>query len=276
MKRILLTLAIFAIAISNAKAQDEDFYDPFEGPVCIYDAWWHIRRAILESEIPLNKDEVKISERKTNPESGALVYDIEIIPFRSQSLKCRELIENAKEAFETDREKGYNYGNFQLQGSNISNFGTWIDDSLRFIEIANISDNPTPHILFLEEKCKDNPQMRKFFGLKWTEGDAISGTLYYIISKRPDLIFKERDDRSKQQAMELPQDLGVRLMLIDKSLSKYDDMIEDLNCKIKNSKYSSSEENAARNLFLQQLKDVVEKRKALLDTWQKLITDFEK
>ena len=106
MKRILLTLAIFAIAISNAKAQDEDFYDPFEGPVCIYDAMWHISRAIKESEIPLNKDEVKISERKTNPESGALVYDIEIIPFRSQSLKCRELIEDAKEAFETDREKG--------------------------------------------------------------------------------------------------------------------------------------------------------------------------
>lgn len=263
MKKIATTLAILVIAISNINAQDKSAMTAAEN---VYNAMMEIKKANANGRLEAT------TELRRNPESNAVISSMEIIPFQSSSAVMADLIKKAQKAFEADRDKGYNYGN--IQGGNYGTFKG--EDSQSILEIMNETEQPAPHILYLEVKCADNPQMRTFYGLKWAhkEGAGTYGTLYLITSKRPDLIIAEKDkkadDADEEDVMSLlPTDAQNRLKVLGAMIDTYTDEMNTLQRNV--------DENfgipTLRQSFIDQMNLLQKKRQELLDKVHQIILE---
>lgn len=257
MKRIAFTIAILAIAVSNSLAQDNSAMTSAEN---VYKAMMAIRKeAGLEAETT--------SEMKRSPESGSVISAVEVIPIRSKNVAVmKSLLEKAKVAFDTDKEKSYNSGNLQGLNPGFANFGTWKGDDLAsFIEIIRMGEFPAPRLLYMEVKCADNPQMRTFYGVKWAEGeDEIYGALFLITSKRPDLILnadekKVREDEDDIMSL-LPEDVQNKVKILSKLVSEYSDEMDFLQRKADEAAYP-----ILRDSYINQILDLQKKRQQLID-----------
>lgn len=263
MKRIATTLAILAIAISNINAQDKSAMTAAEN---VYNAMMEIKKANANGRLEAT------TELRRNPESNAVISSMEIIPFQSSSAVMADLIKKAQKAFEADRDKGYNYGN--IQGGNYGTFKG--EDSQSILEIMNETEQPAPHILYLEVKCADNPQMRTFYGLKWghKEGAGTYGALYLITSKRPDLIIaeedKKADDADEEDVMSsLPTYAQNRLKVLGAMIDTYTDEMNTLQRNV-DENYNNP---TLRQSFIDQMKLIQKKRQELLDKIHQIILE---
>ena len=263
MKKIALTLAILVIAISNINAQDKSAMTAAEN---VYNAMMEIKKANANGRLEAT------TELRRNPESNAVISSMEIIPFQSSSAVMADLIKMAQKAFEVDRDKGYNYGN--IQGGNYGTFKG--EDRQSILEIMNETEQPAPHILYLEVKCADNPQMRTFYGLKWghKEGAGTYGALYLITSKRPDLIIAEKDkkadDADEIDVMSLMSgDAQNRIRVLGMMIDAYTNELTELR-RIANEKYDNS---TLRQSYIDQMKLFQEKRQELLDKVHQIILE---
>ena len=64
-------------------------------------------------------------------------------------------------------------------------------------KLTIIDDGEDANLCYMEVKESEDPTLRWFYGLKWTRvGSHLSGTVYIILSKRPDLIEQESLVRS--------------------------------------------------------------------------------
>ena len=261
MRRVLSILAILAIAISNISAQD---HSAMTGAENVYKAMMDIRKIY-------GKESEKTFELMRSPESGFVNTSVEIVPFRGKAIR----LDNIIEAFDKDREKGYNFRKFNGATIGAENFGTFKGDDMgSFITLMNRSEGAATNFLYLEVKCADNPQMRTFYGVKWIRLDGeTTGSLYFITSKRPDLILseadKKADDKNKEDALSsLPQDAQDRIKVLLAMIDTYSDELTVLQ-----DKYNKARSSDVEDILRQQMKLIVNKRQELLDKVHKIILE---
>lgn len=264
MRRVISILAILAIAISNVSAQDNSAKKAAEN---VYKAMMDIRKIY-------GKESEKTFELMRSPESGNVNSSVEIIPFRGNQVVTVSL-NKAIEAFNKDSEKGYNFQKFNGATIGAQTFGTFKgDDISSYIMLMNRSEGSATNFLYLEVKCADNPQMRTFYGIKWRKlGEETSGSLYFITSKRPDLILSEADKKADNANEEdalssLSQNTQDRLNVLGAMIRNYSDELDRLQ-----NKYNNVGASDIKETFRQQIKLIVNKRQELLDKMHKIILD---
>lgn len=265
MRRVISILAILAIAINNVNAQDNSAMTAAEN---VYKAMMDIRKIY-------GKESEKVFELMRSPESGVVNSSVEIVPFRGKAISLNSSLNKTIEAFEKDSEKGYNFKKFNGATINAENFGTLRGDDMNsFITLMNKSEGSATNFIYLEVKCADNPQMRTFYGVKWTkQGEETSGSLYLITSKRPDLILneadKKADDKDEEDVLSsLPQDAQKRIKVLGAMIDTYSDELKDLQ-----DRYNNTVASDVKETFRQQIKLIVNKRQELLDKMHKIILE---
>lgn len=263
MRRVISILAILAIAIGNISAQDNSAKTAAE----------NVYRAMMEIRKNYGKEDEKIFELMRSPESGFVNTSVEIIPFRGKMVTVS--LNKAIEAFNKDSEKGYNFRKFNGATIGAETFGTFKGDDMNsYIMLMNRSEGSATNFIYLEVKCADNPQMRTFYGVKWTKlGEETSGSLYFITSKRPDLILSEADKKADDEDEEdvlssLPQDAQKRIKVLGAMIDTYSDELKNLQ-----EKYEDAGAYDVQQAFKEQMKLIVKKRQELLDKMHKIILD---
>lgn len=261
MRRAISILAILAIAISNVSAQDNSAMTAAK----------NVYKAMMDIRTNYGKEDDKVVELSRNPESGFVNTSVEIIPFRGKAISLKSIIE----AFDKDREKGYNFGNINATTIGAENFGTFKgDDTSSYITLMKASEGSATHFLSLEVKCADNPQMRTFYGVKWMKlGEETSGSLYLITSKRPDLILSEADKKADDENEEdvlssLSEDAQKRIKVLATMIDTYSDELNKLQ-----DKYERTGASDVQQAFKEQMKLIVKKRQELLDKMHKIILE---
>lgn len=263
MRRVISILAIIAIAISNVSAQDNSAKKAAEN---VYKAMMDIRKIY-------GKESEKTFELMRSPESGNVNSSVEIVPFRGKTASLSLSINKAIEAFDKDSEKGYNFRRFNGATIGAQTFGTFKGDD-SYINLMNRSEGSATNFIYLEVKCADNPQMRTFYGVKWTKlGEETSGSLYFITSKRPDLILSEADrkadDKDEEDVLSsLPQDAQKRIKVLGAMIDTYSDELKELQ-----EKYNKARGTDLLESYRQQMKLILNKRQELLDKMHKIILE---
>lgn len=263
MRRVISILAILAIAISNVSAQANSAMTAAE----------NVYRSMMDIRKIYGKEEEKIFELMRSPESGFINTSVEIIPFRGKAITL--YINKAIEAFNKDSEKGYNFRKFNGATIGAETFGTFKGDDMNsYIMLMNRSEGSATNFIYLEVKCADNPQMRTFYGVKWMKlGEETSGSLYFITSKRPDLILseadKKTDDANEEDVLSsLSEDAQKRIKVLGAMIDTYSDELNDLQKKDNDTVASDVKET-----FREQMKLIVKKRQELLDKMHKIILE---
>lgn len=240
------------------------------------------------------KGEVQ-TESARQPESGALISSLNIIPFRAnqndridiekapssgeyEETDIRELIGEAKQAFKSCN---ISYSSGYLQGR--------MCDEEYNVQIAPgksltlLSPNTDEQLLYMEVKNKENPTLRDFFAVKWCYDDSImvSGALYFITNRRPDLAEKDEQTaaileftQSHTANSVLPSvhiSIRQRLALLEKLGAKYDEDIKQLQRDLFNAD-TSKEKRRIRK----QIKPLNKKRQEVLDEMHHIIMNYKK
>lgn len=263
MRRVISILAILAIAICNVSAQDNSAMTAAEN---VYKAMMDIRKIY-------GKEDEKIFELMRSPESGFVNTSVEIIPFRGKIVTVS--LNKAIEAFNKDSEKGYNFRKFNGATIGAETFGTFKGDDMNsYIMLMNRSEGSATNFIYLEVKCANNPQMRTFYGVKWTkQGEETSGSLYFITSKRPDLILSEADKKADDADEEdvlssLSEDAQKRIKVLGAMIDTYSDELKNLQ-----EKFEKAGASDVQQAFKEQMKLIVKKRQELLDKMHKIILE---
>ena len=261
MRRVISILAILAIAFGNISAQGNSAKTAAEN---VYKAMMDIRKIY-------GKEDEKIFELMRSPESGFVNTSVEIVPFRGKAISLNNVIK----AFDKDSEEGYNFRKFNGATMGAETFGTFKGDDINsYIMLMNRSEGSATSFIYLEVKCADNPQMRTFYGVKWKElGEETSGSLYFITSKRPDLILneadKKADDAYEEDALSsLSEDAQKRLKVLGAMIDTYSDELNELQTR-----YNNTIASDVKEAFRQQMKLIVNKRQELLDKMHKIILE---
>lgn len=138
-------------------------------------------------------------------------------------------------------------------------------------------------LVFMEVKESEDPTLRWFYGLKWTgEGSHLSGTIYTILSKRPDLIELEQNapvqshitaDPSKSRT---PDDIMAsideatkkKIFMLDRLLKQYDDEQKNLYGLYRNAFNLNNAE--LKTSITKQIEALMKKRQEALDKLHKI------
>lgn len=240
------------------------------------------------------KDEVR-TESARQPESGALISSLNIIPFRAnqndridiekapssgeyEETDIRELIEKAKQAF---RSCNISYSSGYLQGRM---YGQEYNVQIVPGKLLNLlSPNTDKQLLYMEVKNKENPTLRDLFAVQWEYDDSImvSGALYFITNRRPDLT--EKDERTAAE-LEFTQShtansvlpsvhisIRQRLALLEKLGEKYEEDIKQLQRDLFNADTSKEKRRIHK-----QIKQLNKKRQEVLDEMHHIIMNYKK
>ena len=238
------------------------------------------------------KDEVQ-TESARQPESGALISSLNIIPFRAnqndridiekapssgeyEETDIRELIGEAKQAF---RSCNISYSSGYLQGRMCDEeYNVQIAPGK---SLALLLPNTDEHLLYMEVKNKENPTLRDFFAVKWSydDSDMVSGALYFITNRRPDLA--EKDEQTAAIVNLSPTvnsaltsvhiSTRQRLALLEKLGAKYEEDIKQLQRDLFNAD-TSKEKRRIRK----QIKQINKKRQEVLDEMHHIIMNYKK
>lgn len=138
-------------------------------------------------------------------------------------------------------------------------------------------------LVFMEVKESEDPTLRWFYGLKWTgEGSHLSGTIYTILSKRPDLIELAQNapvqsyittvpskSRTPDDIMASIDEATMRKMTVLNGLLKqYDKEQKDLYGQYRNALSLGNAE--LRGSITKQIKALMKKRQEVLDELHKI------
>lgn len=235
------------------------------------------------------------TESARQPESGALISSLNIIPFRAnqndridiekapssgeyEETDIRELIGEAKQAFKSCN---ISYSSGYLQGRMCDEeYNVQIAPGK---SLALLSPNTDEQLLYMEVKNKENPTLRDFFAVKWSydDSDMVNGTLYFITNRRPDLVEKDEQTAAKLEFTQshtansvLPSvhiSIRQRLALLEKLGAKYEEDIKQLQRDLFNA-FTSKEKRRIHK----QIKSLNKKRQEVLDEMHHIIMNYKK
>lgn len=150
-------------------------------------------------------------------------------------------------------------------------------------KLTIMDDGEDAKLVFMEVKESEDPTLRWFYGLKWTgEGSHLSGTIYTILSKRPDLIELEQNvpvqshitaDPSKSRT---PDDIMAsideatmrKMTVLNGLLKQYDKERNDLYNQYRNALSLGNAE--LKGSITKQIKALMKKRQEALDELHKI------
>ena len=262
----------------------------------------HTQQEVQNALVIMNKiaklygqeDEV-MTEVVRQPESGALVSSINIVPFVAnidelntvehwpstgeyEETWIQELIEEAKVVF---RSCNISYSCGHLDGKKT---GTYYKVLIAPGKSLNLlTPGSKDNLIYMEVKNKDNPTMRDFYAVTWrVEDDAvIYGALYFITNRRPDLIEKDEQTAAKLEFTQSPAansalpsvhiSIRQRLALLEKLGAKYEEDIKQLQRDLFNAD-TSKEKRRIRK----QIKPLNKKRQEVLDEMHHIIMNYKK
>lgn len=240
------------------------------------------------------KDNVQ-TEVVRQPESGALVSSLNIIPFvaniddrmfvekapssrTEEETSIKELIEEAKQAFQSCN---ISYSCGYLQGRLYGeNFSTLIAPGKA---IRLLTPNTDEQLVYMEVKNMENPSMRDLYAVKWTVEDAatINGALYFLTNRRPDLIEKDNDESGANVEVKAypqggedwhPSDkIMAKLKFLQGLNEKYDKDIEKLR-----EDYSLTVNNEVKSVIKEQMQNLYYKRHEVIDEMHSIMMKITK
>lgn len=150
-------------------------------------------------------------------------------------------------------------------------------------KLTIMDDGEDAKLVFMEVKESEDPTLRWFYGLKWTgEGSHLSGTIYTILSKRPDLIELEQNvpaqsdmtavpskAMTEEDLMESFDDATMRKMaILDRLLKLYDKEQKDLYGLYRNAFTIGTSDFRAS--IAKQMEALMKKRQEALDELHKI------
>lgn len=223
-----------------------------------------------------------ILKRDVNPLTNRLKSGSEIVPFEQNGENddglLSKLIAQADSAFFqcVMTSSCYKFGRTN-SGHTIYTGETAAD------KLTIMDDGEDAKLVFMEVKESEDPTLRWFYGLKWTgEGSHLSGTIYTILSKRPDLIELEQNapaqsdmtaDPSKSRT---PDDIMAsideatmrKMTVLDELLKLYDKEQKDLYDHYINAFNLGNAE--LKTSITKQMEALMKKRQEVLDELHKI------
>lgn len=223
-----------------------------------------------------------ILKRDVNPLTNRLKSGSEIVPFEQNGENddglLSKLIAQADSAFFqcVMTSSCYKFGRTN-SGHTIYTGETAAD------KLTIMDDGEDAKLVFMEVKESEDPTLRWFYGLKWTgEGSHLSGTIYTILSKRPDLIELEQNapvqshitaDPSKSRT---PEDIMAsideatmrKMTVLDELLKLYDKEQKDLYDHYINAFNLGNAE--LKTSITKQMEALMKKRQEALDELHKI------
>lgn len=204
-----------------------------------------------------------------NPESNAIISEVDVRPFHSGQQTVEEAIQHLLSTFEQNKELAYNYAHILPRaGQSISTCTG--DDKESLLEILSGPD-VSYQLVFMEIKDGFNPQHRNYYGIKWRNLDnKTDGVLYRIHSRRPDLIFKDADHEGDISLSSVMSNNGASEINTLQKLSKYyDSQLVDVMKRIAEAKDGGW--ITLESQYTDELRNIQQKRKEVLDKIHSLI-----
>ena len=223
-----------------------------------------------------------ILKRDVNPSTNRVKNLTEIVPFEQNGENddglLSKLIAQADSAFFqcVMTRSCYKFGRTN-SGHTIYTGETAAD------KLTIMDDGEDAKLVFMEVKESEDPTLRWFYGLKWTgEGSHLSGTIYTILSKRPDLIELAQNapvqsyittipskSRTPDDIMASIDEATMRKMaVLDRLLKQYDDEQKDLYGHYRTAYNLGNAE--LRGSIAKQIKVLMKKRQEALDELHKI------
>lgn len=270
MKRITLTILATVMTFCGIQAQDtaKDLRNLDDCLQKIADQYGIKDKAILK--------------RETNPLTNRLKSGSEIVPFEQNGENddglLSKLIAQADSAFFqcVMTSSCYKFGRTN-SGHTIYTGETAAD------KLTIMDDGEDAKLVFMEVKESEDPTLRWFYGLKWTgEGSHLSGTIYTILSKRPDLIELEQnvpvqsDMTAVPSKARTPDDIMAsideatkkKIFMLDRLLKQYDDEQKDLYGHYRTAYNLGNAE--LRGSIAKQIEALMKKRQEVLNELHKI------
>lgn len=223
-----------------------------------------------------------ILKRDVNPLTNRLKSGSEIVPFEQNGENddglLSKLIAQADSAFFqcVMTSSCYKFGRTN-SGHTIYTGETAAD------KLTIMDDGEDAKLVFMEVKESEDPTLRWFYGLKWTgEGSHLSGTIYTILSKRPDLIELEQNVPAQSDMTAVPsghtteEDLMAsidnatkkKIFMLDRLLKQYDDEQKNLYGLYRNAFNLSNVE--LKTSITKQIEALMKRRQEALDELHKI------
>lgn len=228
-----------------------------------------------------------ILRRDVNPLTNRLKSGSEIVPFKQNGENddglLSKLIAQADSAFFqcVMTRSCYKFGRIypHTPDSDYTIYtGETVADKLTIMDAGEDAK-----LVFMEVKESEDPTLRWFYGLKWTgEGSHLSGTIYTILSKRPDLIELEQNapvqshitaDPSKSRTPEdimasIDEATKKKIFMLDLLLEQYDDEQKNLYGLYRNALNFNNAE--LKTSITKQIEALMKKRQEALDKLHKI------
>lgn len=285
---LIITMAVFAISSLQAQIVDEMNLPDYKKFIGEEIEGVNTAMHNISSKFGLSNDKITRTVKR-NAESGQINSFMAIVPFEGNKKDLEPYIKTAVDEFvKTQATKAYNFGFIepnQVAGyhfSTLTDDGD-VDDPSSNLLLLKVGENA--NLVYIEVKNSENPMLRNFYAIKWSEGihlgvngkvesETITGTLYTIISKRPDVIERIRQNKQQQaqarpQTQEelmdrIPDDVKIKMTLLDNLQKEYDRQIENLRDAVSDERISPKD---ARK----QIKVLELKRQKTLDEMHSLI-----
>ena len=211
MKTRILTIALLAATLGcHATPIDEAPSTPPTNVIAVFDdiiAWYQVPSETL-------------LEEKRNATDNSIEHSVKVYTFQVEEYK--NVIRNARQAFEKDAPLSYQYGLYEP--GHKDTFRICTGDTPDQYIITRTQDNQGYY--YINVKNNNNPRLRDNYTLLWEkDGDVIKGKIYMITSLRPDLMEKENKSFSfsfsSNNGMPEITTIGVDTCLAKLDISKY-------------------------------------------------------
>lgn len=204
-----------------------------------------------------------------NPESNAIISEVDVRPFHSGQQTVEEAIQRLLSTFEQNKGLAYNYAHILPRAGQAISTCTGDDKESTFCILEG--PDASYQLVFMEIKDGLNPQHRNFYGIKWRNLDnETDGVLYRIHSRRPDLIFKDAEHEGDISLSSVMSNNGASEINTLQKLSKYyDSQLVDVMKRIAEAKTRGW--LSVANEYTRELQDIQQKRKEILDKIHSLI-----
>lgn len=205
-----------------------------------------------------------------NPESNAIISEVDVRPFHSGQQTVEEAIQRLLSTFEQNKGLAYNYAHILPRAGQSVSTCTGDDKESTFC-ILEGPDVSSYQLVFMEIKDGFNPQHRNYYGIKWRHLDNnTDGVLYRIHSRRPDLIFKDADHEGDISLSSVMSNNGAsEINTLQKLSQYYDSQLVDVMKRIAEAKDGGW--ITLESQYTDELRNIQEKRKEVLDKIHSLI-----
>lgn len=203
-----------------------------------------------------------------NPESNAIISEVDVRPFHSGQQTVEEAIQHLLSTFEQNKELAYNYAHIQPRAGQSISTCTGDDKESTFCILEG--PDVSYQLVFMEIKDGFNPQHRNFYGIKWRNLDnKTDGVLYRIHSRRPDLIFKDAEHEGDISISDIVGDDAQDINTLQKLSNYYDSLLVDVMKRIAEAKDGGW--ITLESQYTDELQNIQQKRKEVLDKIHSLI-----